>query len=73
MPKHFFSIDGDKNIFDGLEISKETGLCQKHMGKYPVISVSLKGINEASYETAFDTAVQMINSVVSKVYFLNGQ
>ena len=45
MLEHFFSIDGDKSIFDGLDISKETALCEEYMGKYPVISVSLKWID----------------------------
>jgi len=49
MMEHFFSTEGDKNIFDGLEISKEKTLCEDYMGKYPVISVSLKSINAATY------------------------
>lgn len=45
MLEHFFSLNGDKSIFDGLEISKETALCEEYMGKYPVVSLSLKGID----------------------------
>lgn len=45
MLEHFFSIERDQSIFDGLEISKDTKLCEEYMGKYPVISISLKGIN----------------------------
>lgn len=37
-----FAIEGEKSIFDGLEISKDTKLCEAYMGKYPVISISLK-------------------------------
>ena len=33
MLEHFFSLRGDKRIFDGLDISKETALCEKYMGK----------------------------------------
>ena len=40
-----------------MEISKDTKLCEAYMGKYPVISISLKGINAAAYEDAFDFAV----------------
>ena len=50
MLEYFFSIEGDKSIFDGLEILKDPKLCDEYMGKYPVISVSLKGINAAAYE-----------------------
>lgn len=49
----FFSLNGDKSIFEGLEISKETALCEEYMGKYPVISISLKGIDALNFETAF--------------------
>lgn len=45
MLKEFLSIDGNKEIFDKLEISKEVSFCEEYMGKFPVISVSLMGIN----------------------------
>ena len=70
MPEHFFSIGGDKNIFDGLKISKDKKLCEDYMGKYPVISVSLKGINAATYEDAFDFAVQIMKNVAGRTQFL---
>ena len=70
MLEHFFSIEGDKNIFDGLEISKDKKLCEDYMGKYPVISVSLKGIDAATYETAFSFAVQIVKEVAATMQFL---
>ncbi len=70
MLKHFFSIERDQSIFDGLEISKDTKLCEEYMGKYPVISISLKGINAAAYEDAFDFAVQIMKNVAGKMQFL---
>lgn len=45
MLKYFFDLNTDKSIFDGLKISEATALCEEYMGKFPVISVSLKGIN----------------------------
>lgn len=42
MLKSFFKPDGDKGIFEGLEIAKETALCEQYMGKFPVVSISLK-------------------------------
>ncbi len=68
--EHFFSLNGDKRIFEGLDISKETALCEEYMGKYPVISVSLKGIDARSYETAYQMAVQVIMEAAAKFYFL---
>ena len=70
MLENFFSIEGDKTIFDGLKISEEKALCEEYMGKYPVISISLKGIDARNYETAFQMAVQLIKEVAAKSYFL---
>lgn len=44
MLSHFFSIGNDRHLFDGLEITNDTRLCEEYMGRYPVISVSLKSI-----------------------------
>lgn len=70
MLEHFFSIERDQSIFGGLDVSKDTKLCEAYMGKYPVISVSLKGINAATYEDAFDFAVQIMKNVAGKKQFL---
>ena len=70
MLEYFFSLDGDKSIFDGLEISKEASLCKEYMGKYPVVSISLKGIDARSYETAYQMAVRVIIEAAAKFYFL---
>ena len=72
MLEHFFSIERDQSIFEGLEISKDTKLCEEYMGKYPVISISLKGINAATYEAAFDFAVRIMKKVARNVQFLLG-
>lgn len=40
------------------------------MGKYPVIAISLKGINASSYEAAFDQLVELINQSASDFQFL---
>lgn len=52
MLKCFFEIGTDQSLFDGLYISKNKALCDAYMGKYPVISISLKGVNADSYENA---------------------
>ena len=72
MLEHFFSIERDQSIFEGLKISKDTKLCEEYMGKYPVISISLKGINAATYEDAFDFAVRIMKKVARNVQFLLG-
>ena len=70
MLEHFFSLEGDHSIFDGLEITKDTKLCEEYMGKYPVIFVSLKGINAAAYKDAFEFAVQIMKRVAGNFQFL---
>ena len=70
MLEHFFGMNGDKRIFEGLDISKETALCEEYMGKYPVVSISLKGIDALNYETAFEKAALLMRRAASKVYYL---
>ena len=52
MLKTFFEIGTDSSLFDGLEISKETDIYAQYMGKYPVISVSLKDVDGMDFQTA---------------------
>ncbi len=62
MLKFFFEIGNDGSLFDGLEISNEKELCSEYMGKFPVISISLKN---ASSDT-FDEAKQQLRSIIGK-------
>lgn len=70
MLKQFFAVDGECGLFDGLEISKETELCEAYMGKFPVISISLKGIHAGTYEAAYQMAAQLIQEEARKQQFL---
>ena len=70
MLKYFFEIGSDPALFEGLEISKEKQLCEEYMGKFPVISISLKGINAECYETARAMAVKTINEEASRFQYL---
>ena len=70
MLKNFFEIGTDAALFEELHISKNTQMCEKYMGKYPVIAVSLKGVDAATYEEAFSALVDIINQIASQVQFL---
>lgn len=70
MLKYFFEPSGDKEIFKKLAISGETEICEKYMGKFPVVSISLKGINGESYEKACAMAVQVIQSEARRFQYL---
>lgn len=52
MFRNFFEAGVEQTLFEGLEIAKDSTLCEKYMGKFPVIFISLKGIDGDSYETA---------------------
>ncbi len=70
MFKTFFEIGADASLFEGLDISKETELCEQHMGKYPVISLSLKDVEGGEFETAYDCLGMMISAEASRFDFL---
>ena len=53
MLENFFSLNTDKRIFRGLKISEEKELCEKYMGKYPTISISLKEAYSDRYDSAY--------------------
>ena len=53
MLKSFFEIGADGTLFDGLAISRETALCEAYMGKFPVVFVSLKGVDGLTFEDAY--------------------
>ena len=52
MLKYFFNIGTDKSLFDGLYISNNKELIDKYMGKYPVISITLKGVEALNFDDA---------------------
>lgn len=70
MLKYFFEIGCDKTLFDNLEISKEAALCERYMGKYPVVSITLKGINGADYATARSLMCSTIGNEAMRFQFL---
>ncbi len=70
MLKHFFELGSNKEIFEKLAIAKETALCEKFMGKFPVILISLKGMNAGTYEKALEMAVQTIRGEARRFQYL---
>lgn len=52
MLKYFFETGSDKTLFNGLEISGEKELCDQYMGKFPVISISLKNVEGETFDDA---------------------
>ena len=70
MLKYFFEIGSDSPLFNGLEISKETELCAKYMGKFPVISITLKGASGRTFEEAMGMLRNIIGNEAMRFQFL---
>lgn len=70
MLKNFFEIGADKSLFDDLEISKETSLCETYMGKFPVVFVSLKGVDGLTFANARDMLWEIIRKEVRRLQYL---
>ena len=70
MLKNLFEIGADKTLFDGLTISKETALCERYMGKYPVIFISLKGVDGLNFEEACGALRRIIRAEASRFRML---
>ena len=70
MLKYFFEAGSDVMLFDGLEISKEKEMCEEYMGKFPVISVSLKEVAGKDFDTARRTLCSVLGDEAVRFPFL---
>ncbi len=70
MLKCFFEIGCDKALFDGLEISQETQLCEEYQGKFPVISITLKGATGRTFDEAKNMLRRLIGKEAQRFQFL---
>ncbi len=70
MLKCFFEIGTDKDIFDGLKVSEEKALCETYMGKYPVVFVSLKGVDGLTFDSAYRALCSIIRREALRLEFL---
>ena len=70
MLKSFFEIGTDKTLFDGLYISGNKELCDEHMGKYPVIFLSFKGVEGLDFTTARRMLCAILKDELDRHYYL---
>ncbi len=70
MLKAFLELGGDRALFQNLKIYEDTALCEEFMGKFPVIAISLKGMNAETYEKACGMAGQVIRSEARRFQYL---
>ena len=70
MLKSFFETGSDPALFEGLKIMQEKDLCERYMGKFPVISISLKSVDGLNYQTAVTALKTVIGDEASRFDFL---
>ena len=70
MLKCFFETGKDPELFEGLKIAQEKELCEKYMGKFPVISISLKSVGGLTYKAALAALKNMIGKEAMRFQFL---
>jgi hypothetical protein len=71
MLKSFFEVGCDKSLFDGLKVTENKEICEKHMGKYPVIFVSLKSVDGLNFEAACNSLKNVIWNEARRFSFLS--
>lgn len=72
MLRAFFEIGGNREIFDGLRIAEEAALCEQYMGRFPVISISLKDVEGDDFAAARSMLCSVIGSEALRFQFLTG-
>lgn len=70
MLKCFFEIGSDPKLFGGLQIAQERELCEKYMGRFPVISISLKSVDGMNFEAASAALRTVIGNEAGRFRFL---
>lgn len=70
MLRSFFEIGTDKSLFDGLYISQNKALCDEHMGKYPVIFLTLKGVEGLTFADAKVMLKSILSTEMDRHYYL---
>ena len=70
MLKCFFETGSDPALFEGLKIMQEKDLCEKYMGKFPVISISLKSVGGLQYDSAVAALRTVIGNEAGRFRFL---
>ena len=70
MLNEYFSVVGDKSIFDGLAITEEKQICDAYMGKYPTVFVSFKDIVAPTFEGACAQMRKIISYAAGDLNYL---
>lgn len=70
MLRYFFEVGADATLFDGLYISQNSQMCEAYMGKFPVIFLSLKGVEGLTFEQAEYRLAELVGVEAERFSFL---
>ena len=70
MLRCFFEIGADKTLFEGLYISQNEQFCEEYMGKFPVVFLTLKGVEGTTFEEARLSLAELIAAEARRFKFL---
>lgn len=70
MLKYFFEIGTDSALFDGLAISREKALCDEYRGKFPVVFITVKGVDGLNFDSAYQMLRVILREEFSRLRFL---
>lgn len=70
MLRNFFTVGTDKTLFDGLHISQRRDLCDEYMGRFPVVSLTLKGVDGLTFEKAKNKLLKLVALEADRFDFL---
>ena len=70
MLRCFFEIGADKTLFEGLYISQNEQFCEEYMGRFPVVFLTLKGVEGTTFEEARLSLAELIAAEARRFKFL---
>ena len=70
MLRYFFEIGTDKTLFDGLHILQRKDLCDEYMGRFPVVSLTLKGVDGLTFEKTKNKLLKLVALEADQFDFL---
>lgn len=70
MLRYFFEIGTDKTLFDGLHILQRKDLCDEYMGRFPVVFLTIKGVDGLTFEKATNKLIKIVALEAERFIFL---
>lgn len=72
MLQRFFEINADESLFNGLSIMQRKDLCDEYLGKFPVVFLTLKGIDGLTFDKAKQKLTSLVAREADRFHFLKG-